>query len=191
MRAKLAITLGLVLLLGACSKKEPASSTSSTETSGVTAEAPASADADLRAVQDYKLTMDRVDRFYASMRNVGLALKDMTPEERLQHDVGFDGDDNASLDQISERLDKDPIMRKALADAGLSAREYSMLTMAIIQSGMAAAVLEMRPEADADSLIRAMQANPENVRFMRDHKSELEAKQQAMQTEMERLGITE
>ncbi|HET6569412.1 MAG TPA: hypothetical protein VFG50_15700 [Rhodothermales bacterium] len=190
MRAKLVVTLGLVLILSACSKKEPASGTTAADTLGATADTPASADADLRSVQDYKLSMDRIDQFYASMRNVALALKDMTPEERQQHDVEL-GEGDASLDEMAERLDQEPVMRKALADAGLSAREYAVLTMAILQSGMAAAILEMRPEADADSLIRAMQANPENVRFMQEHKDELEAKQKAMQEEMERLGIPE
>jgi hypothetical protein len=58
----------------------------------------------------------------------------------------------------------------------------------MIQTGMAASILEMRPDDNQDSLVREMQANMDNIKFYREHKAEIDAKQQAAQKEMEALG---
>jgi hypothetical protein len=81
-------------------------------------------------------------------------------------------------------------MRDAIREAGLSSREYITATMAMVQAGMAASVLKMRPKDNQDSLIREMKANKDNVRFVQEHEAELNRKQQAMQAEMQRLGVS-
>ena len=54
---------------------------------------------------------------------------------------------------------------------------------------MAAAVLQMRPEANQDSLMREMKVNPANVRFIRENEAVLQQKQAELQAELQRLGV--
>ena len=116
--------------------------------------AAASTGDDLADVSAYELTMDRIDRYFAAQRALAVRIKDMSPAEREAFDVASDAD--ASLDDMARRYESSPTMVAALDEAGMSAREFALSTMAIVQSGMAAAVLQMRPEANQDSLMREM-----------------------------------
>jgi hypothetical protein len=189
MKLKSTLVLGMLVLLSACSDATEDPDVNPADGVGTETTPGTSGDADLATVQDYELTMEGIDKYYAAMRNVALAMKDMTPAEREQHEAALDAEDIADLDDMAARLEDDPIFSEAIEEAGLSTREYAVLTMSLVQSGMAAAVIGMQPNADPDSLARAMQANPDNIRFLQEHGDELEAKQQAMEEEMERLGI--
>ena len=94
-----------------------------------------------------------------------------------------------SLDDMARKIESEPMMKSAVQEAGLSPREFVMITMSMLQSGMAAGVLKMRPNDNQDSLIRAMQANPENVKFMQENEAEITRKQMALSEEMKKLGI--
>jgi hypothetical protein len=50
-------------------------------------------------------------------------------------------------------------------------------------------VLQTRPNANEDSLAREMNVNMDNVRFMREHDAELRQKQQALEAEMQAMGL--
>ena len=151
------------------------------------AAAPASTGDDLADVSAYELTMDRMDRFYAVQRALGTRMAAMSPAEREALDIASDADD--SIDDTVRKLEGNATMAAALRDAGMSAREFTVLTAAIMQSGMAAAVLQMRPEANQDSLMREMKVNPANVRFLRENEATLQRKQAELQAEMQRLGL--
>ena len=56
---------------------------------------------------------------------------------------------------------------------------------------MAAAVAKMSPNANQDSLIRSMQANPDNIKFYNENEAEITRKSKALEAEMKQLGITE
>ena len=56
-------------------------------------------------------------------------------------------------------------MTSAIRGAGLSPREFTVITMAMMQTAMAARVAQMRRNDNQDSLIREMKANPDNVKF--------------------------
>ncbi len=60
--------------------------------------------------------------------------------------------------------------------------------MSMMQTGMADAVLKMRPKDNQDSLIREMKANPANVEFYREHQAEITAKTKALEAEMKGVG---
>ena len=81
------------------------------------------------------------------------------------------------------------MMVSAIREAGLSPREYIVLTVSMMQSAMAAGVAKMRPNDNQDSLVREMKANPENVKFINEHEAELGQKQKAMADEMKKLGL--
>ena len=148
------------------------------------------AEADLRDVSKYELTMDKMDKYFAATRNMALAMKNMTPAQRER--LKNSGSDNAdmSLDDYAAQMEREPVARDAITRAGLSTREFALVTMAYLQAGMADAVLQMRPDIkNADSIAREMKANPANIRFVRDNKTALETKFKSLEAEMKAAGV--
>jgi hypothetical protein len=178
-----ALLAALLISAAACGSKDDAA-----PAGAAASEAPASSGDDLADISSYKLTMDKMDKFYAAQRNMAVKAKAMSPAERealKQDDDAGDG----SVDDFARKIESTPAMRDAVREAGLSPREFALLTMSAVQSGMAAAVLKMRPNDDADSLAREMKANMDNIRFMQENEAELTRKQQALQAEMKQMGI--
>jgi hypothetical protein len=137
-------------------------------------------------VASYELTMDRIDRMYDVQRNLAMAMKDMSPAEREAFDASVDPGE--SMDEMVRNLESNAVMKEALDDAGMSARDYVTGMFAMMQAGMAAAVIEMRPNDDADSLVREMNASMDNVEFMQQNRAELERKQQELEAELRAAG---
>ena len=182
-----------LLFAVACSNKDAAPAA---EGGAPPAAAPApsatssSADADLADVASYRLTMERIDRYYAAQRNVALKVQAMSPAERAAMDSVEDTNDgSASLDDIARKIERTPVMAAAVREAGLSPREFATITVAMMQAAMASSVLQMRPKDNQDSLVREMKASMENIRFLREHETALKQKQEAMAAEMKRLGV--
>lgn len=174
--------LAASLLLGAaCSSGDDATSEETT----VSADTPG-ASADLTDISRYELTMERMDRIYAAQRNIALAIRDMTPAER--ETMESTGGGSATLDEFARGIESNPKIRQALADAGMSPREYATATMAMVSASMAASALHMRPNENQDSLAREMHANPANVRFLRENEAELARKQQQLEAELREAG---
>lgn len=175
------------LPLAACSKDDNADVNPAN--SPATTTASKQADEDLKDISQFRLTMDRIDRYYDTQRNIMLKLKEMTPEERERADVGSNADDN--LDQMVAKAEANPIVSDAARKANSSPREYVMVTVALFQTAMASSVAQMQPKANQDSLIREMKANPDNVKFIRENDAALKQKQTAFQAEMKQMGIKE
>lgn len=186
------LVLATALTLAACSSDKPKTdaASASDQPAASNSASSTSGDQDLADITNYKLTMDKVNKWYDAQRNMAMKVKDMSPAERAALD-STEGTDaaNGSLDDIARNIEKHPQMRDAVRAAGLSPREYATLTMSLVQSGMAAGVLKMRPKDNQDSLVREMKANRDNVRFMQEHEAELNQKQQAMQAEMQKMGV--
>ena len=184
-----------LLVVAACGKKDaaPASSAAATTAS---ASAGAKGDADLADVQSYELTMDKVDKYFAVQRNLANKVKAMSPAERkaaMAHKDDDNDEDSGKSDDIdgmARKIDSQPQLAAAIREAGLSSREFAVMTLALMQSGMAASVMKMRPKDDPDSLARAMKANPANVRFYREHEAELTRRTNEMKAEMKAVAAT-
>lgn len=175
----------LAVLLAACGTRtddapQPAGSSAP--------EAGSSARDDLAEVSNYRLTMEKMDRYYQAQRNIALKVKGMSQAERDAMNVGNDA--NASPGTMTEKMEQNPVLSSALREAGISAREFATLTMAMMQSAMAAGVLQMRPNDNQDSLAREMKANMDNIRFLRENEAELTRKQTAFEAEMRQLGMS-
>ena len=184
-----AIPAALILALTGCGGADSARDT--TAAGGAATAQASSADADLRDVSQYELTMEKMDKYVAAMRNMALAAKDLTPDqrERLKASGGADAN-TASLDDYAAQLEREPVSRDAIRRAGLSTREFAVASMAYLQAGMADAVLQMRSDIkNADSIAREMKANPANVRFVRDNRAALDAKFKALAAEMKAAGM--
>lgn len=179
--------------LAACNKDNSAASTSSATTAAGTPAPAASADNELKDITKYRLSMDKIDKYIAAQRNIALKAKNLSPAEKAAMEArneNGDANTDASLDDMQKKIDSEPLMKSAIQDAGLSTREFVMITMSMMQSGMAAGVLKLRPKDNQDSLIRAMQASPENVKFYQDNEAEITRKEKDLEAEMKRLGVS-
>lgn len=145
-------------------------------------------EADLADVSEYRLTMDNMDKYFAAQRSIALKAKDLSPAEREAMDMG---DGNDSLDEMARKIEANPMFRSALRDAGMSPREFATHTFAMLQTAMAAGVLQMRPNDNQDSLAREMKASLENIKFYRDNEAEITRKQQALEAELRQAGALE
>ncbi|MDP9177772.1 MAG: hypothetical protein M3O61_08835 [Gemmatimonadota bacterium] len=185
------LLLGFVLLTACSSEKDAAA------TGGAPAAAPStstqSGDEQLADISAYKLTMDKYDKYLAAQRNIALKGKDLSPAEKEAFRARADtrSDNNASLDDMVRNIESEPLMNSAIREAGLSAREFTMITMAMMQTAMAVGVAKMRPNDNQDSLIREMKANPDNVKFWLANEAEITKKQKDLEAEMKRLGALE
>src|SRR5689334_2297717 len=186
---RLVPALVLATTLAACSKKEGGETNSpppSTAASAPATTASTKGDAELADVQSYKLSMDKIDKMLAAQRILAAKAKAMTPAEReaMQARGESSSDPSASLDDMARKIDGEPMLRDAIHQAGLSSREYVLITMSMMQTGMADGVLKMRPKDNQDSLIREMKANSDNIKFYREHEAEITAKTKAIEAEM-------
>ena len=176
--------------LAACSKEKTSDSAATTATPESPAAAAPTADRDLADVTQYKLSMDKIDNYLQAQRNIAAEAASMTPEQRaaLEARGKDESNANASIDEMVKRIETEPMMVAAIKDAGLSAREFTVITFSVMQTGMAAAVLKMRPKDNQDSLMRAMQANPDNVKFYNEHEAEITQKMKSIEGEMKKPG---
>ncbi len=128
-------------------------------------------DADLRELSRYELTMADVRKFAAA--NAALA-KHPKAEQSDDEDEGEDesSNDDESLDEMAARIGRIPEARKAIEAAGLTVRQYAVITMALFQSAFAQYAVEQG--ADPAKVARDAGVNPANLRFVKEHKAELE-----------------
>jgi hypothetical protein len=172
----------LVLGTAACGSGDDAAPADSAPA----ADAPASSGDDVTDIAEYELSMSRIDRMFAAQRNMALAMKDMTPAER----DAMENTDmaNGSLDEFARGIEANPKIRAAIEDAGMQPREYATATMAMVSAAMAASVLDMRPNDNQDSLAREMNANMDNITFIRENQAALTQKQQELEAELRAMG---
>ena len=143
----------------------------------------------MAAITGYRLTMEKLDRHYAAQRNLMQAFGKMTPADREAARARMEEGDENSLDAMAAKYDRVPVVKDAIEDAGLTTREFTLMTMSLVQAGMAASVLKMRPNDDADSLAREMKASIENIRFLQQNEAEITRKQKELEAEMQAAGM--
>jgi cell fate (sporulation/competence/biofilm development) regulator YmcA (YheA/YmcA/DUF963 family) len=193
MTLRATFVLAATFALAACGKKDAApGDTTAASAAATPATAASSGGDDLADVTSYKLSMDKIDKYMQANRNIANKAKSLSPAEREAMEARNEGknDANQSLDDMARRIDSEPLMRDAIRSAGLSAREFSLITISMMQTAMAAGVLKMRPNDNQDSLIREMKANPDNIKFYREHEAEITKKSQELQAEMKAAGAS-
>jgi hypothetical protein len=130
----------------------------------------AGGDADLRELSRYVLTLTDVRKYAAANEAMARHAKTEQDEEGTEDE---DGDDNAeSLDGMVKRIEAIPEARKSIEAAGLNVRQYAVITMALFQAAFAQYAVEQG--ADPAKVAREAGVNPANIRFIKDHKAELE-----------------
>lgn len=135
---------------------------------GQQAHAAGGGDADLRELSRYTLTMADIRKYAAANANLA-----KLPKAEENEDSEDDEDsDNESLDQMAARIGKMPEARKAIEGAGLTPRQFAVITMALFQASMAQFAVEQG--ADPAKVARDASVNPANIRFVKENKAELE-----------------
>lgn len=193
MKRSTIFAVATLVALNACAKAEEGEQAGDSQTGGNAEQAQE----DLQDISKYRLSMDKIDKFIQAQRNLGTSLSKMSQAERdameaeneQEDEFGENNPNDQSLDGMTAKIEKNKMLNDAIRDAGLSAREYTMITFAMMQAGMALAVQKMRPNDDADSLAREMKTNPDNVKFFRENEAEITRKQQAVAEEMKKLGV--
>jgi hypothetical protein len=105
-------------------------------------------------------------------------------EEALEQEIdaandGTSPNDSQTLADMEAGIKKVPQAVAILAREGITPREYTLCMMALLQSAM----IEGFSQGKADLNNLPAGVNPENVRFVREHKAELEALQKMMANE--------
>jgi hypothetical protein len=119
------------------------------------------------ALQDFTLSMARVDAYLSATRNIA-ALVHTDPSLGSIAAMDVSNEDAA---QYSTRVDQHPEIVAAISDAGLSPREFALTGEALVTAMMTESALE----SGALKQIPA-NVNPQLVEFVRQNKSALNAK---------------
>ena len=185
------ILVAAIIALTACTSSDDAADSADTDAAPASAQQQQQqANDDLGDISEYRLTMDKMNKFFEAQRNLGIAASKLSPAEREAMEAKNEAEgSDGSLDQMVKRIEDNKMANDAVREAGLSAREFTMISLAMMQAAMAASVLQMRPNDNQDSLAREMKANPDNIKFMRDNQAEMTRRQEALAAEMKRLGL--
>jgi hypothetical protein len=106
--------------------------------------------------------------------------------EELQDDLTeleqsvFSAEDTKTLSQMAARIQKEPVMAKALAAAGLDAREYAKFTLAYFQAAMIAGMMKSGMVKEVPKELAAT-VNMDNVKFLQEHETEMAAFTKALE----------
>jgi len=140
-------------------------------------------DADVKAIESFRLTMPVLTRMSQVQENIYTTVKAHPELAKKYADQKDDDEEDAkTLDDMARRLDKVPEFKAALIKAGFTPRGYMVATMAMFQAAMTAAVLEM-PGADRSKVSANTMAN---VAFLKAHAAEMQ-RMQARAKEIEKL----
>ena len=115
-------------------------------------------DPDLREVRDFRLTSEKVDKWASATQNLK-KLADENPGLK----ENMDKDDNEkNITEIVQRMGKYPQAVTAIRTAGLSPREYVVMSMSLMQSVMAVGLKKqgLLKEYPTDTI------NPQNLAFV-------------------------
>ena len=144
-------------LAAACSGGERDQSPAAELSAGAATDDIVSAGSTARQIAGYRLTSERVERWFAAQDNIdALVASDPTVEAALGASRGWSRGGRA-VDDAAERLAAEPRVREAIEAADLSPRDFVMTALALHQALLAAG-----PGAPAE--LRRLAAR--NVRFV-------------------------
>ena len=126
--------------------------------------------ADVREVRDYKLTIAKVDQFTTA----AAALKELAtanPATRIEINSG----QKQTIDEVVAKLDANPKVKAAIANAKLSTREFVLVQAALLGAMMAnAAQQSVGHIPDV--------ASPENIDFVKTNMMAIQEKLRVLAT---------
>ena len=134
---------------------------------------------DQAELENYRLTMPVLKKMGQVQENIFASIK-KDPSVATKYKKGLD-DADQSLDATVKKMDGVPELKQAITKAGLTTREFLLATVAMLQAGMAGAMLQ-HSGGDASKLPPGVRAN---MKFLEDNRAALEQMQKRTQ-EIER-----
>jgi hypothetical protein len=116
------------------------------------------------AIHDYVLTMDNVRR-YAELAKKMRTVKDTDPA--LVAEMKKIGDTSAYNVEKAAMMERSPKVAAFLKSNAITAREFVLIPMTVLTASLAMAAEDMKGKPPAF-------VNPVNIRFVRDHRAEIE-----------------
>lgn len=161
------VVLSAVVAL-ACTKKDAANDSAAGTAGSPASGAAAAASAGEPTANDfsnYKLDMDGMRKYAAAIKGFSA----LTPSDTAGVS-GLNMSGNESTAETIAKIESNPVARRVLADAGLTAKDYVWITAAYLQAAMTQGLMEVSPQAKMPE-----GQNPQNVEFLKANKTELEA----------------
>jgi hypothetical protein len=144
----------------------------------VPAMAQSAGDKDLKEFSAYTWTMPKYKQLMAAMVNLGKA---------AQHDpkigASLENSGNLSIDQAAARYGAVPAVKQALADAGMTPRQYAVAIGAWLQTAMSYGVMKQY-KLSVDSVSKTTGVSKANLEFFRANEAEIERMGKEMQATM-------
>jgi hypothetical protein len=130
--------------------------------------------ADAAELKGYRLTMPKVEAWAKASVAIAEAMKAKVASGDTVSDDADEGESAGSLDDVAARLQREPTVRRALRSAGISAREYSIVGLVLMQAMMAEAMMRQNPT------VKLGEVNPANVQFVKTNRARLEERLRAV-----------
>jgi predicted small lipoprotein YifL len=183
-------TMLLATTLAACGDKAPDASADASaprsKSFNVTAKAKNGA-ADEEEISRFRLTMDGVRKLHAI--NSGMAKLDLekssqastTSEDSAaadekESDSDSDGGSNEpSIDELEAFINGNKQARDLIAAQGMDTRDYVVMTHALMVVGVAQMAIDQG--ARPDSVAKEMKVSAENLKFLKEHRKEIDQMQ--------------
>lgn len=134
---------------------------------GAQAAAPRANDPDLQRVAQFRLDDQSMAKYIKAQQAV-MQVSEAHPELETQTD---DSSNAKTLDETIARVDKQPLLRAALASAGMSSSDYVLCSLALMQSGIYAWGVQMQGQKMWDKIPPGVPT--ENTKWVIAHKTEL------------------
>jgi len=123
--------------------------------------------ADAQALAAYRLTETTLNRFIAASRGLAAVAREQ-PDTSGENEDDEENND-LSIDEIAAVYDKNPATRRAIANAGLTSREYVIFMLSMFEAGMAAWLVERQGWKSLPPNVAR-----ENVLFYQQHKATID-----------------
>jgi hypothetical protein len=159
----LVAAIGLASL--ACTSEAPQSDTAASLDPPMAVGSTKAASDPLADVQNYRLTSEDLRKYVESRKNLDQVGRDHAELEPATH-INVN-----EFDTLEARIDANQHLRKAIADAGLTTRQFLVLSWVVLNTSFAS----LASDQDAAAMLSQARVHPDNLTFFRQHKSELDA----------------
>ena len=175
MNSRWAAVLTLIVLAGCDSKNSPPAGDSAAVAATPEMSSSMSAEPTPNEISNYKLDMDKMRKYAAAMKG----FQSLGKQDSIALEANA-SQSNESTAQTIARIESSAVAMRVLREAGLSAKDYVWITAAWLQAAMTQGILETSKEAKLPE-----GQNPQNIEFLKAHKTELDAITKQMGTDSE------
>ena len=128
----------------------------------------AQVEADLMEIDDYRLSMDAVEKYHEAQRSVYRRVQaDPSLAEQFEIESDF-----SSIDDFEYELSSTPLYQDAIDEAGLEPREFVLIAFALFQAQAASQAMD--EGVSRESILEQSNMHPDNIEFARQNRARLQ-----------------